>query len=258
MPDRPNRRPAAARPTRPHPAPPGHRPAAAPTARPARCGHRRAHDRPDSRPPGVLRNRWHRTPPHPAHDQRSPAHPRHGSGCPAQPTPDRTSRGPRLVSAETPGSMSRACQGPRPPGPGGVMLGRRGVPGRLSRQAGEGRPSMTWTGSMPEGPGPREAEVFFDARRGIYYARPVLRGWLHVVWFGLSVVAGPLLLAWAHGARRDHRWRHLRDQRERPVRGQRRVSPGPLDSGGPGQDAAPGPHDDLLPRSRARPLRCCC
>src|SRR6266581_492206 len=44
----------------------------------------------------------------------------------------------------------------------------------------------------------------------------------------------------------DHRRRHLRDQRERPVRGQRGVSPGPLDPGGPGPDAAPGPHDDLL------------
>jgi hemolysin III len=59
---------------------------------------------------------------------------------------------------------------------------------------------MTWTGSTPGEPGPPEAEVFFDARRGIYYARPVLRGWSHVVWFGLSVVAGPLLLARAHGA----------------------------------------------------------
>ena len=58
---------------------------------------------------------------------------------------------------------------------------------------------MTWTGSVAGEPGPPTAEVFFDARRGIYYARPVLRGWLHVVWFGLSVVAGPLLLAGAHG-----------------------------------------------------------
>ncbi len=64
----------------------------------------------------------------------------------------------------------------------------------------ERRPSMTWTGATPEQPGPPEVDVFFDARRGIYYARPVLRGWLHVVWFGLSVVAGPLLLAGAHGA----------------------------------------------------------
>ncbi len=59
---------------------------------------------------------------------------------------------------------------------------------------------MTWTGAAPEQPGPPAADVFFDARRGIYYTRPVLRGWLHVVWFGLSVVAGPLLLAEAHGA----------------------------------------------------------
>ena len=58
---------------------------------------------------------------------------------------------------------------------------------------------MTWTGSTQEEPSPASAAVFFDARRGIYYARPMLRGWLHVVWFGLSVV-GPLLLAEAHGA----------------------------------------------------------
>jgi len=59
---------------------------------------------------------------------------------------------------------------------------------------------MTWTDSTQEEPSPPSAAVFFDARRGVYYARPVLRGWLHVVWFGLSVVAGPVLLAGAHGA----------------------------------------------------------
>jgi len=59
---------------------------------------------------------------------------------------------------------------------------------------------MTWTDSTQDEPSPPSAAVFFDARRGIYYARPVLRGWLHVVWFGLSVVAGPVLLAEAHGA----------------------------------------------------------
>ena len=64
----------------------------------------------------------------------------------------------------------------------------------------EWRPSLTWTGSTPNKPEAPEAEVFFDAGRGIYYARPVLRGWLHLVWFGLSVIAGPLLLAGAHGA----------------------------------------------------------
>ncbi len=59
---------------------------------------------------------------------------------------------------------------------------------------------MSWTGPTSAEPGRPEAQAFFDARRGIYYTRPVLRGWLHVVWFGLSVVAGPLLLAGAHGA----------------------------------------------------------
>ena len=58
---------------------------------------------------------------------------------------------------------------------------------------------MTWTSSIPEEPGPAETALFFDGRRGVYYARPALRGWLHLVWFGLSVVAGPLLLAGAHG-----------------------------------------------------------
>ena len=58
---------------------------------------------------------------------------------------------------------------------------------------------MTGTGSAPAQPGPPRAGVFFDARRGVYYARPVLRGWMHVAWFGASVVAGPLLLAGAHG-----------------------------------------------------------
>jgi hemolysin III len=44
------------------------------------------------------------------------------------------------------------------------------------------------------------AEPLYDARRGVYYAKPVLRGWLHLVCFGASLVLGPLLLARAHGA----------------------------------------------------------
>jgi hemolysin III len=40
----------------------------------------------------------------------------------------------------------------------------------------------------------------YDARRGIYYEKPVLRGWLHLVWFGISVVIGTLLLVRVHGA----------------------------------------------------------
>src|SRR5579864_5555947 len=84
----------------------------------------------------------------------------------------------------------------------GCHAGQEGRARTVVPRASERRPAMTWTGSMPEEPGPQEAEVFFDARRGIYYARPTLRGWSHLVWFGLSVVAGPLLLAGAHGAQR--------------------------------------------------------
>jgi hemolysin III len=45
------------------------------------------------------------------------------------------------------------------------------------------------------------AGALYDARRRVYYAKPVLRGWLHVLWFGASLVAGPLLIAHGHGAR---------------------------------------------------------
>jgi hemolysin III len=46
------------------------------------------------------------------------------------------------------------------------------------------------------------AQPLYDARRGVYYAKPVLRGWLHLLCFGASLVAGPLLLAGGHGAAR--------------------------------------------------------
>ena len=36
-------------------------------------------------------------------------------------------------------------------------------------------------------------------RRGVIHAKPLLRGWLHLVWFEASLVAGTLALARAHG-----------------------------------------------------------
>jgi hemolysin III len=39
----------------------------------------------------------------------------------------------------------------------------------------------------------------YDARRGVHYIKPVLRGWLHVLWFGASLIACPLLVARGHG-----------------------------------------------------------
>ena len=51
---------------------------------------------------------------------------------------------------------------------------------------------MTATGSPAAGP-------LYDARRGVYYTKPVLRGWMHLLWFAASLAGGPLLLARAHG-----------------------------------------------------------
>lgn len=48
--------------------------------------------------------------------------------------------------------------------------------------------------------GPPALDVFYDARRGVHYTKPALRGWLHLLWFGASLVLGTLLLARAHGA----------------------------------------------------------
>jgi len=52
----------------------------------------------------------------------------------------------------------------------------------------------------PAAPSPPPAGAPYDTRRGIYYIKPVLRGWLHLLWFAASLVAGTLLLARAYGA----------------------------------------------------------
>ena len=41
--------------------------------------------------------------------------------------------------------------------------------------------------------------ALYDARRSVHYIKPVLRGWLHVLWFGASLIACPPLVARAHG-----------------------------------------------------------
>ncbi|MCZ2860146.1 PAQR family membrane homeostasis protein TrhA [Blastococcus sp. VKM Ac-2987] len=42
--------------------------------------------------------------------------------------------------------------------------------------------------------------LLYDSQRDIHYPKPLLRGWLHLVWFAGSLVAGPLLLVAADGA----------------------------------------------------------
>ena len=61
---------------------------------------------------------------------------------------------------------------------------------------------MTVMHSTPGGPGRPAADALYDARRGVYYTKPVLRGWLHLLWFEASLVLGTLVLARAHGAAR--------------------------------------------------------
>jgi hemolysin III len=56
--------------------------------------------------------------------------------------------------------------------------------------------------STPAAPRSPVADALYDARRGVYYTEPVLRGWLHLIWFGASLVLGTLLLVRMHGAAR--------------------------------------------------------
>ncbi len=44
------------------------------------------------------------------------------------------------------------------------------------------------------------ADALYDAGRDVHYTKPVLRGWLHLLWFEVSLVSGTLLVARAHGA----------------------------------------------------------
>jgi hemolysin III len=51
------------------------------------------------------------------------------------------------------------------------------------------------------GDAPPVGARLYDARRDVHYPKPVLRGWLHLVWFEASIVLGTLLVAIiAHGA----------------------------------------------------------
>jgi hemolysin III len=59
---------------------------------------------------------------------------------------------------------------------------------------------VTWTDYA--GAGAISAAGFLDARRGIYYAKPAWRGWLHLICFGMSLAAGTLLVASTHGTER--------------------------------------------------------
>jgi hemolysin III len=61
---------------------------------------------------------------------------------------------------------------------------------------------MTAMDSTPATPRPPGGPALYDAQRGVFYAKPVLRGWLHLLWFEASLVLGTLLLVSAHGPAR--------------------------------------------------------
>lgn len=44
--------------------------------------------------------------------------------------------------------------------------------------------------------------TLYDSGRDIYYQKPMLRGWLHLIWFAASMVVGAFLVAHVHGAMR--------------------------------------------------------
>jgi hemolysin III len=48
----------------------------------------------------------------------------------------------------------------------------------------------------------RGGHTLYDARRGVHYTKPALRGWLHLLGFVASLVVGILLLSWVRGGAR--------------------------------------------------------
>jgi hemolysin III len=72
----------------------------------------------------------------------------------------------------------------------------------LSGIPAQARMHETAMDSAPAAPRPLVADALYDARRGVYYTKPVLRGWLHLIWFGASLVLGTLLLVRVHGSAR--------------------------------------------------------
>jgi hemolysin III len=58
---------------------------------------------------------------------------------------------------------------------------------------------VTFADSTPDPGCPPAAGPFYDARRDVYYTKPALRGWLHLLWFAASLVFGIILLTRARG-----------------------------------------------------------
>ncbi len=77
---------------------------------------------------------------------------------------------------------------------------QNGVPGDGSDAAGAAGPALPRPLPALVAASALPSTLLYDARRGVHYEKPVLRGWLHLVWFAASLVAGTLLVFAAHGA----------------------------------------------------------
>src|SRR2546430_7164428 len=103
-----------------------------------------------------------------------------------------------------PSPCAALMHGPFPVAGGLLDLGDTGT-ASIGTFVGSPGPGASWrlmvtaTDSTAE---PPAAEAFYDARRDVHYTKPALRGWLHLLWFGVSLVVSTLLLARAHGATR--------------------------------------------------------
>lgn len=82
-----------------------------------------------------------------------------------------------------------------PDGPGGRVL--RSRPGQRLGRDGLTLGRMADSASLRAIP---SSALLYDSRRDVHYAKPLWRGWLHLVWFGASLIAGPLLLLATKGA----------------------------------------------------------
>ena len=97
---------------------------------------------------------------------------------------------------------------------------------------------------------PPAVDAFYDARRDVYYTKPVLRGWLHLLWFEASLVLGTLLLARAHGATRIAAAAIYAASVSALFGVSALYHRGNWTACVASAPAAPGPRDDLLPHRR--------
>src|SRR5690349_253855 len=111
--------------------------------------------------------------------------------------------GPAAIAAGPQRSLGWLHHVPAAPDPGGRTLCDRRRPLAAIHPDLAARPPAVPPAAVPPAAVPPAAvppSALYDARRRVYYAKPALRGWLHAIWFGTSLAAGPLLVYRGHEA----------------------------------------------------------